>query len=268
MSLILYLSTFSDDIASPKSILYESYILLVDYNEKFFKPDLKKSHTEEKIRMRQFELVVVFGSFIIAMLAYYIHYSYYDDGHEIEKLPSFLNRRSLMEQARLSLGNCPKIIPSIIDSFDEGSSLSSLTDSSLNQQLDYSEQFKYNFTNLNKQKSFSLQFSSIPYEDKQIYGYDTSSGVISSATSISSIYKEFSNFYRFSEPFSVWQSELTFDKSSMTINNLSKHNRQFDQTENMTTNLKVMDWIKKADGQGNDVKTSPKFHSTNLDFLI
>lgn len=369
MSLVLYLSTFNDDIASSKSsfkvffsfvtfilvtfilsstwfyfksklnffqILFESFIFLIDYNDKFFKYVLSKSvkkanldiklskiqtviyfivnfifiltssyfwffnsieiyqqnqqkttllsllieeknrliilnliDLEEKIRLRQFELVVVFGSFIIAILAFYIHYSFYENEQGVEKYPHFLNRQSLMEQARKSLGNCPEAIPSVVDSFNECSSLSSLTDTSLSQKFDYYVDSRNNFTNLNKQKSFSLHFSSIPYEDKIIYGYDTSSGVISSTTSISSIYKEFSNFYRFSEPFSLWQSEKTFDKSSMTINNLSLHNRKLEQSAIVNTNSKVLTWIEKSGSQENDLtKLSPKFHSTNLDFLF
>lgn len=362
MSLILYLSTYNDDLSSPKSsskvfismftfilvsfilsctcffiktrlnffqIFFESYIFLIDFNDKFFKCTLSKSlnkisldiklsriqtviyflvnfifiltssyfwffnsieiyqqnqqktmilsslieeknkliilslmDLEEKIRIRQFELVIVFGSLTIAMLAYYIHYTFYENRQISEQAQ---NKKPLMEQARKSIGNCPKVILSIVDSFNDSSSFSTFTDSSIDEKREFTEDSRYNMTNLNRQKSCSLQFSSIAYESNLVFGYDTSSGVISSDTSMSSIYYDFCKFYRYSEAGNIWQNEKTFNRSTITTNTLTMHNKQFSNSVDGTINSKVMDWIKKADIEENSIKLSPKFHSTNLD---
>lgn len=223
---------------------------------------------EEKISIRQFELVIVFGSLTIAMLAYYIHYSYYEIEQKDGIDTNFLNRKSLMEQARKSIGNCPKVIPSIVDSLNDCSSLSTLTNSSTDEKIDFMNDTRYDITNLNRQKSFSLQFSSFEYEDRLIFAYDTSSSVISSDTSISSIYQELSNYYKFSEAGTFWQSEKTINRSTITTNSLTKHNKKFSNSIEGTINSKVMEWIKKANIEENEINLTPKFHSTNLDFIL
>ncbi|CAF0980507.1 unnamed protein product [Brachionus calyciflorus] len=206
---------------------------------------------EEKIKMRQFELVIVIGSFIISVLSYYIYYTYYFPIETEVKKIEVLNRRSLMEQARQFSNNSQLNMPSItIDSFHDTSSISSITESSLTNMTESivssnPEESKLR-TNMNKHKSLSLHFS-IPYEEKFIYGYETSSGVISSASSLSSVYKEISYFHRFSEPFTMWSScNGTLNKSSITVNNLNLHNKQFDeQIEKSNTNNKIMEWFRK-----------------------
>lgn len=274
---------------------------------------------EEKLKVRQFELVTVIGSVVISMLSYYIYYSYYYEilpvkTMEIKNIngaisnqyinPSF-NRKSTLERARLSLtveGIEP--IPTMFDKLDgfsigtfgQSSSIGSISSfvssqttqieengkeascsscSSVDTDLNNSDSFtKSSYSssassfepNFNRHKSMSLYHKKgMSYSDRYMFGYETSSGVMSSASSLSSIYNDLS-YFKNNEPSTLWTiPSKTINKTTMTTNNLSLFNKQAVEANKQCFNDKVLVWFNRNNVNSNVINT--KSLSTNIKTL-
>ena len=250
---------------------------------------LNLNELEEILKFRQLLLVTVLGSILITILAYHIFYQYYFKnefvGSSCTDNKINLRKHSLLEKARYPMKyelntNDHTIDGFSIDSFHHSSTISTVSStyekrthescppraSSINQlNLLTTQMYRNDIDSLSLSSdsskfssSFSF-FSSINLDHNKatkIAGSDTSSGVNSSTTSLSSIYKQFNNLSSY-EPYSTWEAanvnSVRNYKNLVTFTNQKFHNMlsvqsklEFKNSNAHSVNEKVSSWFNQT----------------------
>ena len=212
---------------------------------------------EEKIKLRQMLLVVISGSIFISILCYHIYYSYYYE----ETLELYVK-----DESTTIPRSCPtetgQVSISVVDNINEidGFSFDSYQQSSSISSSSVSPTFKQKIkcstcseTNLEETLSLSLMQNaakSTVRHDRLSHFYslrpkktehDTSSGIISSTSSLSSVYHNLSYFKNLED----WNTKL---RSNITLSVKSEPKN----VSNENFEDKIMVWFKKNSDNGLD----------------